>query len=85
MWEYVKNEHYSDELFNLEASPLHFDRKRGWGGWMEGAMSALYPILHPCHTSPNPQCCAADGGLIGGEREDLLERVQYLALQDVYT
>lgn len=40
--------------------------ERGWGGWMEGAMSALYPILHPCHRSPNPQRCAADGGLIGG-------------------
>lgn len=47
-------------------------------------MSAPYPILHPCHRSPNRQCCAADGGLICGERKSLLERVQYVALQDVY-
>lgn len=51
---------------------------RGWGGWMGGAMSAPYPLLHPCHRSSNPQCCAADGGLMGGEWKSFLERVQYV-------
>lgn len=30
-------------------------------GWMSGAVRTPYPILHPCHRSSNPQCCAANG------------------------
>lgn len=72
MWEYVRNERYTDELFKAWNStaaqrPFHCTLIGEGVGWMKSTVRTRYPTLHPCFIHQQIQRCAVSGRLIGVE------------------
>lgn len=77
MWENVRNERCSDELFKAWNSagpwrPFCCNAIGKGMGCMECAIRAPHPVLYPCNRFRKLQCSEANGRLMDGEQKILL-------------